>query len=189
MQLLLVVVATVAICGVVQAQQGVDPAYLRQYYQQLQQQQQHQQPSDGTPIYEQNSEQTQQYVSAGQQIRLKDTVSEQIRAQHQQQQQQQYVAPAVRDYLQQPQVGAAAAHWTQRQVTNLPRDLYLPLSPYSTRRSRSRASIASRRQLQRQHHHVACSPPTNPPPLRWSAKDNTSCSHSCPPRRRSNTMM
>lgn len=109
MQLLLVVVATVAICGVAQAQQGVDPAYLRQYYQQLQQQQQHQQPSDGTPIYEQNSEQTQQYVSAGQQIRLKDTVSEQIRAQHQQQQQQ-YVAPAVRDYLQQPQVGAAAAH-------------------------------------------------------------------------------
>lgn len=100
MQLLLVV-ATVAICGVAQAQQGVDPAYLRQYYQQLQQQQQHQQPSDGTPIYEQNSEQTQQYVSAGQQIRLKDTVSEQIRAQ----QQQGYVAPAVRDYLQQPQVG------------------------------------------------------------------------------------
>ncbi|KAH8365719.1 hypothetical protein KR093_003785 [Drosophila rubida] len=100
MQLLLVV-ATVAICGVVQAQQGVDPAYLRQYYQQLQQQQHQQQPSDGTPIYEQNSEQTQQYVSAGQQIRLKDTVSEQIRAQ--QQQQQGYVAPAVRDYLQQPQ--------------------------------------------------------------------------------------
>ncbi|KAH8307230.1 hypothetical protein KR044_008192 [Drosophila immigrans] len=99
MQLLLVV-ATVAICGVAQAQQGVDPAYLRQYYQQLQQQQQHQpQQSDGTPIYEQNSEQTQQYVSAGQQIRLKDTVSEQIRAQ----QQQGYVAPAVRDYLQQPQ--------------------------------------------------------------------------------------
>lgn len=100
MQLLLVV-ATVAICGFAQAQQGVDPAYLRQYYQQLQQQQQ-QQPSDGTPIYEQNSEQTQQYVSAGQQIRLKDTVSDQIRAQHQQQQQG-YVAPAVRDYLQQPQ--------------------------------------------------------------------------------------
>ncbi|KAH8415732.1 hypothetical protein KR222_011577 [Zaprionus bogoriensis] len=101
MQLLLVV-ATVAICGVAQAQQGVDPAYLRQYYQQLQQQQQ-QQPADGTPIYEQNSEQTQQYVSAGQQLRLKDTVSEQIRAQQQQQQQQSYVAPAVRDYLQQPQ--------------------------------------------------------------------------------------
>ncbi|XP_023179357.2 alpha-protein kinase 1 [Drosophila hydei] len=103
MQLLLVV-ATVAICGVVQAQQGVDPAYLRQYYQQLQQQQQQQQPSDGTPIYEQNSEQTQQYVSSGQQIRLKDTVAEQIRAQQQQQQPQGYVAPAVRDYLQpQPQ--------------------------------------------------------------------------------------
>ncbi|XP_033149610.1 putative cyclin-dependent serine/threonine-protein kinase DDB_G0272797/DDB_G0274007 [Drosophila busckii] len=100
MQVLLVV-ATVALCGIgfAQAQQGVDPAYLRQYYQQLQQQQQQQQPHDGTPIYEQNSEQTQQYVSAGQQIRLKDTVSEQIRAQ----QQQGYVAPAVRDYLQQPQ--------------------------------------------------------------------------------------
>ncbi|XP_017863915.1 PREDICTED: cuticle protein 21 [Drosophila arizonae] len=99
MQLLLVV-ATVAICGVAQAQQGVDPAYLRQYYQQLQQQQQQQRPSDGTPIYEQNSEQTQQYVSSGQQIRLKDTVAEQIRAQQQQQQPQGYVAPAVRDYLQ-----------------------------------------------------------------------------------------
>lgn len=107
MQLFLVV-ATVAICGVAQAQQGVDPAYLRQYYQQLQQQQQHQQPSDGTPIYEQNSEQTQQYVSAGQQIRLKDTVSEQIRAQ----QQQGYVAPAVRDYLQQPQVGGSRGKLT-----------------------------------------------------------------------------
>ncbi|KAH8380236.1 hypothetical protein KR009_009579, partial [Drosophila setifemur] len=102
MQLLLVVASAVALCGMVSGQQGVDPAYLRQYYQQLQHQQQNQgQTVDGTPIYEQNSEQTQQYVSSGQQIRIKDTVSEQIRAQ--QQQQQGYVAPAVRDYLQQPQ--------------------------------------------------------------------------------------
>ncbi|XP_026848800.1 putative mediator of RNA polymerase II transcription subunit 26 [Drosophila persimilis] len=100
---LFLVVATVAFCGgIAQAQQqqgGVDPAYLRQYYQQLQQQQQQSSQGAETPIYEQNSEQTQQYVNAGQQIRLKDTVAEQIRAQ----QQQGYVAPAVRDYLQQPQ--------------------------------------------------------------------------------------
>lgn len=99
MQLLLVVAtAVVALSGLVAGQQGVDPAYLRQYYQQLQQQQQQGQ-SDSTPIFEQNSEQTQQYVSSGQQIRIKDTVAEQIRAQ----QQQGYVAPALRDY--QPQVG------------------------------------------------------------------------------------
>ncbi|XP_016978845.1 alpha/beta-gliadin A-V [Drosophila rhopaloa] len=105
MQLLLLV-ATLALCGIVSGQQGVDPAYLRQYYQQLQHQQQQQaQPHDGTPIYEQNSEQTQQYVNSGQQIRIKDTVAEQIRAQ----QQQGYVAPAVRDYQQyqaQPQQSA-----------------------------------------------------------------------------------
>lgn len=86
-------------------QQNVDPAYLRQYYQQLQQQQHQQQGADATPIYEQNSEQTQQYVSQGQQFRLKDTVREQIQAQQQQQHQASgYVAPAVRDYSQhQPQ--------------------------------------------------------------------------------------
>lgn len=160
MQLLLVV-ATVAICGVAQAQQGVDPAYLRQYYQQLQQQQQHQQPSDGTPIYEQNSEQTQQYVSAGQQIRLKDTVSEQIRAQ----QQQGYVAPAVRDYLQQPQVGGNRCTLNLLPGNSSPFPNF-SLLPYSTRRSRSRASTVSRRPLQRRLHRVACSPPTSPPPLR-----------------------
>ncbi|SPP77392.1 putative cyclin-dependent serine/threonine-protein kinase DDB_G0272797/DDB_G0274007 isoform X2 [Drosophila guanche] len=108
MQLFLVV-ATAALCvAITQAQQqgGVDPAYLRQYYQQLQQQQQSSSQGAETPIYEQNSEQTQQYVNAGQQIRVKDTVAEQIRAQQQQQQQQQqqpqgYVAPSLRDY--QPQ--------------------------------------------------------------------------------------
>ncbi|XP_022212782.2 bromodomain-containing protein DDB_G0280777 [Drosophila obscura] len=102
---LFLAVATVALCGgIAQAQQGgVDPAYLRQYYQQLQQQQQQSSQGAETPIYEQNSEQTQQYVNSGQQIRLKDTVAEQIRAQQQQQQQQGYVAPAVRDYQQQPQ--------------------------------------------------------------------------------------
>ncbi|EDV39698.2 uncharacterized protein Dana_GF24343 [Drosophila ananassae] len=107
MQLLQLVVAAISVCGLASGQQGVDPAYLRQYYQQLQHQQQGQgqgQTIDGTPIYEQNSEQSQQYVTAGQQIRLKDTVSEQIRAQ----QQQGYVAPALRDYHQQPQPQQAA---------------------------------------------------------------------------------
>lgn len=151
MQLLLVV-ATVAICGVAQAQQGVDPAYLRQYYQQLQQQQQHQQPSDGTPIYEQNSEQTQQYVSAGQQIRLKDTVSEQIRAQ----QQQGYVAPAVRDYLQQPQVGGSRGT-----LNLLPGNSSVSLFPISL-------SIALQYQAQPQQsiYRQSQAAPAPPPPRR-----------------------
>ncbi|XP_037936064.1 mediator of RNA polymerase II transcription subunit 15 isoform X1 [Teleopsis dalmanni] len=90
------IVLLVAILGFSAAQQqGVDPAYLRQYYQQLQQQQGN--SGDATPIYEPNSEQSQQYVSPGQQLRVKDNVQEQIR---QQQQQGAYVAPAVRDYLQ-----------------------------------------------------------------------------------------
>ncbi|TMW52184.1 hypothetical protein DOY81_002743 [Sarcophaga bullata] len=88
-----------------QQHQQIDPAYLRQYYQQLQQQTGAAQQGDATPIYEQNSEPTQQqYVSPGQQLRVKDNVQEQIRASQQQQQQQGYVAPVVREYLQhQPQ--------------------------------------------------------------------------------------
>ncbi|XP_053955321.1 putative cyclin-dependent serine/threonine-protein kinase DDB_G0272797/DDB_G0274007 [Anastrepha obliqua] len=87
-------------------QQNVDPAYLRQYYQQLQQQQHQKQGGDATPIYEQNSEQSQQYVAQGQQYHLKDTVREQVQAQQQHQHQGGgYVAPVARDYAQhQPQV-------------------------------------------------------------------------------------
>lgn len=62
-----------------QQHQQIDPAYLRQYYQQLQQQTGAAQSADATPIYEQNSEQTQQqYVSPGQQLRVKDNVQEQV---------------------------------------------------------------------------------------------------------------
>ena len=99
--------ALISFCVLISAQHAnVDPAYLRQYYQQLQQQQQHQQQSaDVTPIYEQNTEQSQQYVRPGgaqhAQLRLKDTVQDQIRAK--QQQTGGYVAPAVREYLQQQQ--------------------------------------------------------------------------------------
>ncbi|XP_037936065.1 putative mediator of RNA polymerase II transcription subunit 26 isoform X2 [Teleopsis dalmanni] len=79
------IVLLVAILGFSAAQQqGVDPAYLRQYYQQLQQQQGN--SGDATPIYEPNSEQSQQYVSPGQQLRVKDNVQEQQQYQPQPQQ-------------------------------------------------------------------------------------------------------
>ncbi|XP_073838097.1 cuticular protein 66D [Musca autumnalis] len=99
-----VIIVTLAVLGHVGAQQHqqIDPAYLRQYYQQLQQQTGA--AGDATPIYEQNSEQTQQYITPGQQLRVKDNVQEQVRASQQQHQQQQgYVAPAVREYLQHQQ--------------------------------------------------------------------------------------
>lgn len=63
-----------------QQHQQIDPAYLRQYYQQLQQQTGAAPSGDATPIYEQNSEQSQQqYVQPGQQLRVKDNVQEQVR--------------------------------------------------------------------------------------------------------------
>lgn len=62
-----------------QQHQQIDPAYLRQYYQQLQQQTGAASAAgDATPIYEQNSEQSQQYITPGQQIRVKDNVQEQV---------------------------------------------------------------------------------------------------------------
>ncbi|XP_023298212.2 activating signal cointegrator 1 complex subunit 2 homolog isoform X2 [Lucilia cuprina] len=82
-----------------QQHQQIDPAYLRQYYQQLQQQTGAAPSNDATPIYEQNSEQTQQqYVSPGQQLRVKDNVQEQIQYQPQQvaYRQPQAAAPAPR---------------------------------------------------------------------------------------------
>lgn len=62
-------------------QQSVDPAYLQQYYQQIAQQTQAARGAGGaTPIYEQESQEQQpQYVPQGQQYRIKDTVSEQVR--------------------------------------------------------------------------------------------------------------
>lgn len=59
------------------APQAVDPAYLRQYYQQIAQQASGGNP-EATPIFEQNSDSHQQYISQGQQIRVKDNVQEQV---------------------------------------------------------------------------------------------------------------
>ena len=73
----LALIGQMAVYG--QQHQQIDPAYLRQYYQQLQQQTGAAQQGDATPIYEQNSEPTQQqYVSPGQQLRVKDNVQEQV---------------------------------------------------------------------------------------------------------------
>ncbi|XP_055610777.1 myb-like protein AA isoform X1 [Uranotaenia lowii] len=87
-------------------QQAIDPAYLRQYYQQIAQQAGAQTGggpqarSDSTPIYEQGAQEQQhipQYVQQGQQIRLRDNVQDQIQRQYQQPQ------AAARQYQQQPQ--------------------------------------------------------------------------------------
>ncbi|XP_075162181.1 cuticular protein 66D [Haematobia irritans] len=109
MRAFVIIMVSLAIMGhhvSAQQHQQIDPAYLRQYYQQLQAGTgAASAPGDATPIYEQNSEQSQQYITPGQQLRVKDNVQEQVRAsQLQHQQQQGYVAPAVREYLQhQPQ--------------------------------------------------------------------------------------
>uniref|UniRef100_A0A3F2Z487 Uncharacterized protein n=1 Tax=Glossina pallidipes TaxID=7398 RepID=A0A3F2Z487_GLOPL len=123
-----------------QHQQQIEPAYLRQYYQQLQQ---HQQAgagggaADATPIYEQNGEQPEHYVASGQQLRVKDTVQEQIRAQQQQQHQQHaqhpqqaaYIAPAVRDYLQhQPQTQQIQYQPQQQVVYRQPQPVAAPVA-------------------------------------------------------------
>ena len=77
----LALIGQMAVYG--QQHQQIDPAYLRQYYQQLQQQTGAAQQGDATPIYEQNSEPTQQqYVSPGQQLRVKDNVQEQVGFSH-----------------------------------------------------------------------------------------------------------
>ncbi|KAI9581565.1 hypothetical protein GQX74_012890 [Glossina fuscipes] len=122
-----------------QHQQQIEPAYLRQYYQQLQQHQ-HQQAvagggaADATPIYEQNAEQPEHYMPSGQQLRVKDTVQEQIRAQQQQQhaqhpQQAAYIAPAVRDYLQhQPQTQQIQYQPQQQVVYRQPQPVAAPVA-------------------------------------------------------------
>uniref|UniRef100_A0A182PJY6 Cuticular protein RR family n=1 Tax=Anopheles epiroticus TaxID=199890 RepID=A0A182PJY6_9DIPT len=93
------VVASILCVGFVSAypQQAVDPAYLRQYYQQIAQaagaQNAAQGRADPTPIFEQGAQEQQhipQYVTQGQQLRVKDNVQEQIRHQYQQPQARQY---------------------------------------------------------------------------------------------------
>ncbi|XP_055534219.1 uncharacterized protein LOC129723802 isoform X2 [Wyeomyia smithii] len=78
-------------------QQAIDPAYLRQYYQQIAQQAVAQESlaeprADATPIYEQGAQEQQhipQYLQQGQQIRLRDNVQDQV----QYVQEQQYTQP------------------------------------------------------------------------------------------------
>lgn len=63
-------------------QQQIDPAFLRDYYAQIQQQSRGAgSPSEATPIYEQESAQPQQpqYLAAGQQFRVRDPVAEQVK--------------------------------------------------------------------------------------------------------------
>lgn len=63
-------------------QQQIDPAYLRDYYSQIAQAGGRGSPTEATPIYEQESPQNlqpQYLTTAGQQIRVKDAASEQVR--------------------------------------------------------------------------------------------------------------
>lgn len=73
----IILIASLLGSSVVVAQQTVDPAYLRQYYQQISAQTSGGNP-EATPIFEQNPESVQQYVTPGQQIRVKDNVQEQV---------------------------------------------------------------------------------------------------------------
>lgn len=66
-------------------QPQIDPAYLRDYYQQQQQQQQQHQVrgsvADVTPIFEQSTsfQPSSPQIGVGQQIRVRDPVSEQVK--------------------------------------------------------------------------------------------------------------
>lgn len=64
-----------------QHQQQIDPAYLQQYYQQVAQAAGAARSPGATPIYEQDNAANQQpqYITQGQQLRVKDTVQEQAR--------------------------------------------------------------------------------------------------------------
>ncbi|XP_058463639.1 transcription factor SPT20 homolog [Malaya genurostris] len=103
-------------------QQAIDPAYLRQYYQQIAEQAIAQgnpaEPrADATPIHEQGAQEQQhvpQYVQQGQQIRLRDNVQDQIQRQYQQQQ-------AVRQY--QPQYQPQQVQYVQEQQYAQPKQL------------------------------------------------------------------
>ncbi|XP_055382581.1 cuticle protein isoform X2 [Condylostylus longicornis] len=96
-----IILCVVVLFGLCNAQQGtVDPAYLRQYYQQIAQQSGAAGGShgDATPIFEQNSEQSQQYIQPGPQHRLKDNVQDQF-----QYVQPQHHAPQAVNYKAAPQ--------------------------------------------------------------------------------------
>ncbi|XP_052566586.1 cuticle protein 21 isoform X2 [Culex pipiens pallens] len=94
-----IVLVSVLCAGLASAfpQQAIDPAYLRQYYQQIASQAgaqggAAQQRADATPIYEQGAQEQQhvpQYLSQGQQLRVRDNVQDQI----QYVQEQQYAQP------------------------------------------------------------------------------------------------
>ena len=77
---LVICVSLSGLCAGQQSQQlqGIDPAYLRQYYQQVAQQAGA--SGESTPIFEQNPEPSQQYSqSTGQQIRHKDNAQDQVK--------------------------------------------------------------------------------------------------------------
>lgn len=82
MKIIIVLTLTIASFATAQHQQQLDPSYLQQYYSQQLSEQQEQsgsRPAEATPIYESGSQETeQQYVPQGQQIRVKDNVSEQV---------------------------------------------------------------------------------------------------------------
>uniref|UniRef100_A0A182YPV9 Uncharacterized protein n=1 Tax=Anopheles stephensi TaxID=30069 RepID=A0A182YPV9_ANOST len=114
------VVASILCVGFVSAypQQAVDPAYLRQYYQQIAQaagaQNSAQGRADATPIYEQGAQEQQhipQYLPQGQQLRLKDNVHEQV-------QRTQYQQPQARQY--QPQYQPQQIQYVQEQQYQQP---------------------------------------------------------------------
>lgn len=75
-----ILVLSIAITLAGAQQQQIDPAFLRDYYAQISQQNTRGEAgSSATPIYEQESGQSQpQYISPGQQIRDRDPVAEQV---------------------------------------------------------------------------------------------------------------
>ncbi|XP_037906362.1 cuticle protein 21 isoform X3 [Hermetia illucens] len=106
-----IVVVGTLISTLCYAQEGVDPAYLQQYYQQVASQAGRAAAGakqDATPIFEPNSDVSPQYVQPGQQLR--------VRAQQQHQQAQAYVAPQVRQYVQQPQAHQQVQYVQQPQA-------------------------------------------------------------------------
>lgn len=64
-----------------QHQQQIDPAYLQQYYAQVAQAAGARAAGDATPIFEQDNAANQQpqYIAQGQQIRIKDSVADQVK--------------------------------------------------------------------------------------------------------------
>lgn len=125
-----IVLVSVLCAGLASAfpQQAIDPAYLRQYYQQIAAQAGAQgaaagaqQRADATPIYEQGAQEQQhvpQYLSQGQQLRLRDNVQDQIQRQYQPQPQPQ---PARPQY--QPQYQPQQIQYVQEQQYAQPKQL------------------------------------------------------------------